>query len=121
MTSSGTSWNTPGMLIPALLNATSSWPQRATVSSVYALTCAATDTSAATANAWSPISRRDGLDGVAVDVDAGDPRAFLREPDRARAPDAGPRAGDDRDLAREPVAHPCDLLQGPAPHVATHR
>ena len=57
MTSSGTSWNTPGMFTPALLNATSSRPQRSTVPSVYALTAAASETSAPTANAASPISR----------------------------------------------------------------
>src|SRR5262249_39078567 len=53
---------------------------------------------------------RDVLDRVAVHVDARDPRALLREPDRARAADPGPRAGDDRDLARESIAHrrpPC--------------
>src|SRR5512141_81579 len=57
MISSGTSWNTPGMFTPALLNATSSRPQRSTVPSVYALTAAASETSAPTANAASPSSR----------------------------------------------------------------
>src|SRR3954447_20299580 len=55
-TSSGTSWNTPGMLIPALLKTAWRPPQRSTVSSVQARTWAGSDTSPATANAPSPIS-----------------------------------------------------------------
>src|SRR3954447_11478896 len=55
-TSSGTSWNTPGMLIPALLKTAWRPPQRSTVSSVQARTWVGSETSPPTANAPSPIS-----------------------------------------------------------------
>ena len=44
-------------------------------------------------------------DGVTVDIDAGNPRALFREPERSRPTDSGASPGDDAYLARDSIAH----------------
>lgn len=56
-----------------------------------------------------PRVRRDPDDAVAIlrrlEIGRDHLRAFCREQGSRRAPDAGPRAGDDRDLIRETITH----------------
>jgi len=53
------------------------------------------------------------FDCLAVHVDAGDPRPLLGEPDRGCPADSGARAGDDRHLAGQSVAHRPPPVTGP--------
>jgi hypothetical protein len=108
------------MLIPALLNATRAAPARDGVVRVRLHLGRVGDIRPDGERRVADLPG-DRLDGTPIDVDAGDPRALLREPDRARASDAGARAGHDRDLARQSIAQGRTSCGTPIPPAAIPR
>ena len=102
-----TSWSTRfWSSAAALLCRTSSPPNACTVSATIAATASASATSATCTRAVPPAAAIvvDDTGGRGLrDVGDRDARAFGREQQRGRAPDARSAARDDRDLVREPA------------------